>query len=74
MLIEHSVPDSSKMIALPESTVVRIWFDEGKRFVTIRLINNNTAVIVEHFQSPGGFSYKTGLHLQPNDYNGIIIK
>lgn len=73
MLIEHSRPTGARMDPMPPTTVIRIWLD-AERFVTIRAINNDTAIVIEHFQAPGGASYATALNLQPNSFNGIVIK
>lgn len=74
MLIEHSVKDSARMVTLPEGTMIRIWLQEAYRFITIRVVNNGTSVMVEHFHAPGGASYAAGLKLEPNTSNSIVIK
>lgn len=73
MLIEHSVADSARMEKLEPSTMIRMWLDK-ERFITIRAVNDGEAVLIEHFNAPGGLSFAKALNLQPNAYNGIVIK
>lgn len=74
MLIEHSVPGSTRMEALPNGAYVRIWLEKDKRFITIAPVNNGTSVLIQHFSAPGGFSYRQELLMSPDGYHSMVIK
>lgn len=74
MRVEHSLPDSSTMQQLDVDTHIRIWFNHDTRFIDIHVGTSREYVMIEHYQAPGGFSYRSALTLQPNGSNGIVIK
>lgn len=73
MFIERSLPGTARTEVLPTDTIIRIWINKD-RFYHIRVVNNETAILVEHFNAPGGCSFATALQMEPNAFNGIVLK
>jgi hypothetical protein len=73
MLIEHSVPDSARMVKLPDNASVRYWLPDG-RILTIQVVNDGTALVVKAEQAPGGHSYAVPIKVESNNFNSIVMR